>query len=184
MSLIKSKKFIVIVLLVVIGAGILLSRDDNELVIKEAEKSWDISNLYHIELFDDDKKAVVFFETIGGEEREMYLEKSFFYWQERRGYMHEPEGIDEPIHLSFSESPFKNEADLELVVIRVYDTKINNVEIRTTKGLLKNIKIQNKRIGKATGFGLVRIGEKDISEAEFISYNAEGEVLYSVKLGN
>ena len=181
MSFVKSKKFFVIVFLVVIGAGTLLSRDDNTLILTEVEKKWNISNLYHLELFDDDKKAVVFFETIDGEEREMYLEKSFFKWHERRGYMHEPEGIEEPLHLSFSESPFKNEEDLELVVIRVYDTEINNVEIRTTKGLLKNIKIQPKRVGKATGFGLLRTGDKDIFEAEFVSYNAEGEVLYSIE---
>ncbi|MBO0588084.1 hypothetical protein [Sporosarcina sp. E16_8] len=181
MSFIKSKKIFLIVLVVVIGAGILFSRDDNALVITEVENSWVITNLYHIELFDD-KKAVVFFETIDGSEREVYLEKTIFKWHERRGYMHEPEGIDEPLHLSFSESPFKNEEDLELVVIRVYDTKINNVEIRTTKGLLKNIKIQPKRVGKTVGFGLVRIDDKDILEAEFVSYNAEGKFLYSVKL--
>jgi len=170
MSFIKSKKFFIIVLLVVIGAGILFSKDDNASVITEFEKSWDISNLYHIELFDDDKKAVVFFETIDGSEREVYLEKSFLKWHERRGYMHEPEGIDEPLHLSFSESPFKDEGDLELVVIRVYDTKVNSIEIRTAKGLLKNIEIQPKRVG----FGLVRIDDKDIFEAEFVSHNAEG----------
>ncbi|KAA0941034.1 hypothetical protein FQ087_21550 [Sporosarcina sp. ANT_H38] len=111
----------------------------------------------------------------------MYLEKSFFKWNERRSYWHEPEGIDKPLYISFAESPFKNEEDLELVVIRVYNPAINNVEIRTTKGLLKNIKIQPKRIGKATGFGLVRTGDEAIFEAEFISYNVQGEVLYSVK---
>ncbi|WP_186673354.1 hypothetical protein [Sporosarcina sp. BP05] len=73
MSFIKSKKIFVIVLLVVIGAGILFSRDDNALVITEVEKSWGIINLYHIEQFDDNKKAVVVFETIEGAEREMYL---------------------------------------------------------------------------------------------------------------
>jgi hypothetical protein len=162
----------------------MFSKDDNASVITEVKKNWNISKFYHIELFDNDTKAVVFFETIHGEEREMYLEKPFLKWHERRDYLHEPEGIEQPNHLSLAESPFKNEEDLELVVIRAYDTEINNVEIRTTKGLLKNIKIQPKRIGKTVGFGLARTNDKDIFKAELVSYNAEGKVLYSVKLEN
>ncbi|SFP97993.1 hypothetical protein SAMN05421670_0517 [Psychrobacillus psychrotolerans] len=164
--------FIVIVLVMI---WLLPRGDDKEQIAGEINNHWNVANINHIEVIDDNK-SVAFSQTVDGNEMEVYLEKSLFSWEKKSDYSFNPEGITEPIHLSFFSSPFSNEEEFNAVLLRVFDKEIDSVQIVKGDDTIHNFKLLTKDSGKK--FALFRTKSDELFDAEYIAYNSEGEVVY------
>lgn len=180
MILKKNKQFIiwVIIAIVLVLIWLLPRGDDKEQIAGEIKNHWNVTNIHHIEVIDENK-SVVFFKTVDGTEKEMYLEKSLFSWKNKRDFSFMPEGLTEPIHLSFFDSPFSNEEEFKAVLLRVFDKEIDSVQIVKGGDTIHNYKLITLDSGKK--FGLFRTKSDEIYDAQYNAYNSEGEVVYSSK---
>ncbi|MEK4485671.1 hypothetical protein MHH81_08710 [Psychrobacillus sp. FSL H8-0484] len=174
----KNKQVIiwVIIAIVLVLFWLLPRGDDKEQIAGEIKNHSNVTNINHIEVIDDNK-SVAFSKTADGTEMEMYLEKSLFSWKKKRDYSFIPEGITEPIHLSFFDSPFSNEEEFNAVLLRVFDKEIDSVKIVKGRDIIHNFKLLAKDSDEK--FGLFRTKSGEIYDAEYIAYNSEGEVVYS-----
>lgn len=154
-----------------------LSKDDKEQIAKEIKEHWDVTNIHHIEVINNNK-AIAFFKTVDGTEMEMYLEKSLFSWRKKRDYTFIPEGVNESIHLSFFDSPYNNEEEYNAVLLRVFDIEIDSVQIVNGEEIIHYF----KRLTKGSGerFELFTTESDAIYDAEYLAYNSEGEVVFSI----
>ncbi len=143
-----------------------------------AEKTNGVS-IDHIEMIDN-HLSVAFLHTAAGEEKELYLERSLFSWEAKKEFAFTPEGIHDPIHLAFFNSPFTGEEEFNAVILRVFDKEIDRVEIVKGKKTLHSFKLLTKAADEK--FGLFRTDSDEIYDAEYIAYNAEGEVVFKNKL--
>jgi hypothetical protein len=175
----KSKKGFVIISLIVFLFIIPNFPEGNnmEQLTSEIENSGN-TNIQHIEILDGNK-SVAFIKKDDGTEREMYFEKSLFSWKFKREFTFDPEGINEPIHLSFFQSPFNNEETLNTVLLRVFDNEISKVRIVTGENIVHDFELLSK--GSGERFGLFRTDSNDVYEAEYIAYSNEGEVIVNIK---
>jgi hypothetical protein len=179
---VKTKRVlqIVVCFLVILVASIFFIGDDKERIIREIENQVNVKNITHIEVFDDNK-SVVFIKKDDGTEGEIYLEKSLLYWDVKQDYSFIREGVVEPIHISFFQSPFNNEQKSNAVLLRVFDGEISSLKIMKGKDVIHHFKIRNK--GSGERFGLFRTNRNDVFDAKFIAYNNKGEVVFSNKIG-
>lgn len=152
--------------------------DDKEQIAVETKNHWNVSNINHIEVFNDNK-SVAFSKTADGSEMEMYLEKSLFSWKKKRDYSFIPEGITEPIHLSFFDSPFSDEEEFNAVLLRVFEKEIDSVQLINGGEKIHNFKLLAKDSNEK--FGLFRTKSDEIYDGEHVAYNSDGEVVYSSK---
>jgi hypothetical protein len=143
-----------------------------------AKKTSDV-RIDHIEVIDNNL-SVAFLHTSAGEEREMYWESSLFSWEAKKYFAFIPEGIHEPIHLAFFNSPFTGEEEYNAVILRVFDKEIDRVEIVKGDQTIHSFKLLTKTADER--FGLFRTDNEEIYDAEYIAYNAEGEVVFKNKL--
>ncbi|WP_212613433.1 hypothetical protein [Ureibacillus acetophenoni] len=150
--------------------------DDHEQIARVIHNNWNSVYIEHIEVIEDNK-SVAFFHTADGEEREVYLEKSLFSWKNIRDLTFIREGITKPIHLSFSNSPYTNEEDIHLVLLRVFDKEIDRVEIVKEGETIHKYQLRSK--DSEEKFGLFRTEIDDIYEAEFIAYNSAGAIVFN-----
>ena len=183
MNILKSKKGFVIISVIVAVVLLVISYfskgNNMEQLTSEIENHGN-TNIQHIEILDGNK-SVAFIKKDDGTEREMYFEKSLFSWKFKREFTFYPEGINEPIHLSFFQSPFNNEETLNTVLLRVFDNEISKVRIETGENIFHDFELLSK--GSGERFGLFRTDSNDVYEAEYIAYNSEGEVIYTDKPG-
>lgn len=154
----------------------IVGRDDEEQIADEINNYGNVTNIQHIEVLDDDK-SVAFYDAGDGTEIEMYLEKSLFSWNIKRSNSFNKEGINEPMFISFSTSPFSNVEEVNIVLLRVFDKEINSVQIVKDEDVIHNFELITK--GSEEKFGLYRTESNEVHEAEFIAYNIEGEIIYS-----
>ncbi|WP_025783386.1 hypothetical protein [Sporosarcina sp. D27] len=126
-------------------------------------------------------KSIAFIKNDDGTESEMYFEKSLFSWKFKQDFTFEPEGINEPIHLSFFQSPFNKEEKLNTVLIRVFNNEISKVRIEIEEKILNDFELLPK--GSGERFGLFNTENNSIFEAEYIAFNSKGEVVYTLKPG-
>jgi len=177
-NILKTKKGLVIIS--VIAVLLVISNfpkgNNKEQLTSEIEKYGDSKDIQHIEIVDG-YKSVAFLKKDDGTEREMYLEKSFFSWKFKREFTFDPKGINEPIHLSFFQSPFNGEESLNTVLLRVFDNEISKVRIETGENIFHDFELLPK--GSGERFGLFRTDSNDVYEAEYIAYNSEGEVIFT-----
>ena len=182
MNILKSKKGLVIIIVIVVLVVIsnFPKGNNKEQLTSEIKNNGSNTNIQHIEILDGNK-SVAFIKKDDGTEGEMYFEKSLFSWKFKREYTFYPEGIIEPIHLSFFLSPFNNEETLNTVLLRVFDTEISKVRIETGENIFHDFELLPKDSGGR--FGLFVTESNDVYEAEYIAYNSEGEVIYTDKPG-
>jgi hypothetical protein len=114
----KRVLLILVCFLVIAVASIYVIRDDKEQITREIENQMNVKNITHIEVFDNNN-SVVFIKNDDGTEGEIYLEKSLFSWDYKQDYSYIREGVVEPIHISFFQSPFNNEQKSNAVLLRV-----------------------------------------------------------------
>jgi len=176
----KTKQVIIwiIIAIVLLLIWIYAKGDDKKQIVNEVKKHWNVTNIQHIEILDDNK-SVVFYKTVDGTEREMYLEKSLFSWDNKRDFSFIREGVNEHILLSFFDSPFSNEEEYNAVLLRVFDNEINSVHI--AKGEKIIYKFELFSTDSEERFGLFRTENDEIYNAEYIAYNSDGEVVYVSK---
>lgn len=182
MDILKSKKGLVIIIaLIVFSVFLILPQGNNkEQLTNEIENHGNNINIQHIELLDGNK-SIAFIKNDDGTESEMYFEKSLFSWKLKQDFTFEPEGINEPIHLSFFQSPFNKEEKLNTVLLRVYDNEISKVRIEIGEKVLNDFELLAK--GSGERFGLFKTENNNIYKAEYIAYNSKGEVVYTLKPG-
>ena len=180
MNILKSKKGLVIIItLIVFSVLLILPQGNNkEQLTNEIENHGDNINIQHIELLDDNK-SIAFIKNDDGTESEMYFEKSLFSWKFKKDFTFEPEGVNEPIHLSFFQSPFNKEEKLNTVLLRVFDNEISKVRIEMGEKILNDFELLAKDSGEK--FGLFKTENNNIYKAEYIAYNSKGEVVYTLK---
>ncbi|WP_332633777.1 hypothetical protein [Halalkalibacter flavus] len=164
----------VIIAIVLVLIWLFAGGDDKKQIASEIKNHWNVTNIHHIEVINDNK-SVAFFKTVDGTEMEMYLEKSLFSWNKKRDYFFIPEGINEPIHLSFFDSPYSNEEEYNAILLRVFDKEIDSVQIVKGEDIIHNFKLLTK--GSGERFGLFRTENDGIYDAEYIAYNSEGEII-------
>lgn len=178
MNILKSKKGLVFI--IVIAVLLVISNfpkgNNKEQLTSEIENHGDSRDIQHIEILDGNK-SVAFIKKDDGTEREMYFEKSLFSWKFKREFTFDSEGINEPIHLSFFQSPFNNEETLNTVLLRVFDNEISKVRIETRENIFHDFELLPK--GSGERFGIFRTDSNDVYEAEYIAYNSEGEVIFT-----
>lgn len=181
MNILKSKKgFVIISLIVFLFVISTFPKGNNmEQLIRKIENTGN-TKMQHIEILDGNK-SVAFIKKDDGTEREMYFEKYLLSWKFKREFTFDPEGINEPIHLSFFQSPFNNEETLNTVILRVFDNEISKVRIETGENIFHDFELLSK--GSGERFGLFSTGSNEVYEAEYIAYNSEGEVIYTDKPG-
>ena len=153
--------------------------DDKKQIAREINKHWNVTDIDHIEVIDDNE-SVAFFKTVDGTEMEMYLEKSLFSWNKKRDYSFSSEGINKPIHLSFFDSPYRNEEEYNAILLRIFDEEIVSVQIAKDEEIIHNFKVLSKDTGER--FGLFRTENDSIYNADYVAYNIKGEVVYIDKL--
>lgn len=168
----------IIIAVIFIVVWLVVGRGDEVLITNEINKHANGTEIQHIEVLDNDT-SVAFFDVSDGVEREMYLEKSLFSWNNKRDKTFSKLGINEPMFISFSNSPFSNEEEVNMVLLRVFDKEINSVQIVKDEDVIHNFELISK--GSDEKFGLFRTESEEIHEAEFIAYNSEGDVVYTNK---
>ena len=149
--------------------------DHKEQIASEVKSHWNVVNIQHIEILDDNK-SVAFYKTVDGSEREMYLEKSLFTWDMKRDFPFIREGVNEHIHLSFFDSPFSSEEEDNAVLLRVFDNEINRVHIVKGENIIYHFELFS--IGSEERVGLFRTENDEIYDADYVAYNSDGEVVY------
>nr|WP_263323149.1 hypothetical protein [Neobacillus sp. Marseille-Q6967] len=178
MRTVKAKKVLLILvcLLVIAVASIFFISDDKKQITREIENKLNYKNITHVEVFDD-KKSVVFIKNDDGTEREINLEKSLISWDFKQDYSFIREGVVDPIHISFFQSPFNNEQKSNALLLRVFDDEISSVKIEKGKDVIHNFELIKK--GSGERFGLFRTKSNDVFDAKFIAYNKKGEVVFT-----
>ncbi|MGK7378721.1 hypothetical protein ACSFXN_12890 [Planococcus sp. 1R117A] len=175
-------KLVLLISLFLLSAGIisLLSGNDSEKVEAAVGSQLHVAQWEYIEIFDDRQKAVAFVSTNDGAEQEVFLEKNWFEWNVKKAFAHESVESGKPIHLTFSSSTYSKE-DPVILIIRTFDEEIKSVDIQTAGGETTTIEISVAESGPAKGFGILETADDTIYEAEFISKNSDGELLYAMK---
>jgi hypothetical protein len=178
---VKTKKVLLILVcfLVIAVASIFFISDDKKQITREIENKLNYKNITHVEVFDD-KKSVVFIKNDDGTEGEIYLEKSLISWDFKQDYSFIREGVVDPIHISFFQSPFNNEQKSNALLLRVFDGEISSVKIEKGKDVIHNFELLKK--GSGERFGLFRTKSNDVFDAKFIAYNKKGEVVFTNKI--
>ncbi|MBM7095186.1 hypothetical protein JSY36_05395 [Bacillus sp. H-16] len=179
MAMAKRKRTIVVALLLGVIAFITihLQGADKDLIESTIREEWHVRDMQHIELVDD-TKAVAFFETADGVEREVYMEKSWFRWTSRIDYTFEPAKKNYPFFLSFFGSPYHEEGDMNMVLVRVFDQDISTIQLEHGDAVLTELEILTKGSDQER-FALVRSDNDAMFKADFIAYNSDGEVVYT-----
>lgn len=182
MNIIKFKKSLVIIIALIVFLLILILPQGNnkEQLTSEIERHGNNTNIQHIEILDGNK-SIAFIKNDDGTESEMYFEKSLFSWKFKQDFTFEPEGVNEPIHLSFFQSPFNKEEKLNTVLLRVFDNEISKVKIEVGKEILSDFELLPK--GSGERFGLFKTENNNINKAEYNAYNSKDEVVYKIKPG-
>ncbi|MFJ5762886.1 hypothetical protein ACIQAA_27965 [Neobacillus sp. NPDC093182] len=175
----KNVLLILVCILVIAVASIFFISDDKKQITREIENQLNYKNITHIEVFDDNK-SVVFIKNDDGTEGEIYLEKSLFSWDCKQDYSFIREGVVDPIHLSFFQSPFNNEQKSNAVLLRVLDGEISTVKIEKGKDIIHNFELLKK--GSGERFGLFRSKSNDVFGAKLIAHNKKGEVVFTNKI--
>ena len=166
----------IIIAIILVVVWLIVGRDDEEQIANEINNHGFVTNIQHIEVLDANK-SVAFFNVDDNTEMEMYLEKSLFSWNNKRDNSFNRLRINEPMFISFSNSPFSNEEEVSMVLLRIFDHEINSVQIVKYEEIIHNFELITK--GPDEKFGLFRTESDEIYEAEFVAYNSEGEVVYS-----
>ncbi len=169
----------IIAVVVLISFWLFAGGDDKKQIAREINKHWNVTDIDHIEVINDNE-SVAFFKTVDGTEMEMYLEKSLFSWNKKRDYSFSSEGINKPIHLSFFDSPYRNEEEYNAILLRIFDEEIVSVQIAKDEDIIHNFKVLSKDTGER--FGLFRTENDSIYNADYVAYNIKGEVVYIDKL--
>lgn len=177
MSILKSKKarLIFVLAIVIIGILLMLQNNDEEQIASKIQNYWPAAYIHHIELLDDNK-ALVLLDIHVDEEKEVYLEKSQFSWKLLRSFPFIRDGVSQPIHFSFFQSPFNNEDQFNSVIVRVFDDEISSVQMEMRKKMIHNFQLIKKESGER--FGLLRTESSELFEAEYVAYNSKGEVVF------
>ncbi|KMY51593.1 hypothetical protein [Peribacillus loiseleuriae] len=170
----------IVAFVVILVISTFLIGNDKKQIISEMENHSDDIGIQHIEVLDGNK-SVAFIKKDDGTEKEMYFGKTLFSWKFKRDYIFYPEGVNEPVQLSFFQSPFTKEETLDSILLRVFDNEISRVRIKKGDNIIHDFELLPKGSGKR--FGLFRTDSNDVYDAEYIAYNSEGEVVYAGKPG-